>query len=129
MSFGLEVYNEAGIRVLGMEDFTIERIFTASIPKRTGRGSGWRTDYIEFSVPGYRPETCFVVITPAVYAGYDQPGYDNGWGYTPVYTDIGNDRVAIIDYCNYELVDFNGDYKRYWKYCGVSATVEVVRVI
>lgn len=129
MPFGLEIYNSSGVKVLGMEDFTIEKMFQASIPKRTGGGSGHRSDWIEFSVPGYDPSKCFVVITPSVYASYDQPGYDDEWGFTPVYKDIGLNRIAIIDYCNYYRVDFNGDYLPYWSLCGVASTIEVVKVL
>lgn len=129
MAFGLEIYNESGVQTLGMGDFTIEKIFQATVPKRTGGGSGHLNSPVVFSVPGYNPSTCFVIITPLVYAGYDQPGYDDNFGMTPYYTDLGGTSIGIIDYCNYYLMDFNGNYNPVHTFGGVASQIEVVRVL
>jgi hypothetical protein len=74
MDFGLSVFDANGIKTLGMEDFTLQKLAVMIVPAARGGGQGNNYEYIIMDVPGYDPATCFVTITPKVYAPYDQPG-------------------------------------------------------
>jgi len=128
--FGIEIFDAETNLVLGMQHFTIQEIFKVDIPKQ-GRGvvqSGYRSDYMEFSVPGYDPATCYVVIKPSVYAGYDQPGYDDGFGFTPTFRDIGPGRIGIVTYVNWR--EYRNDNWYYYNRTNtVAASVVVVKVL
>ncbi|HCJ30658.1 MAG TPA: hypothetical protein DHV63_15535 [Pseudomonas sp.] len=128
--YGIEINAANGALTLGMQHFTIKKIFETTIAKQ-GRGAiqeGWRTDLMEFSVAGYDPATCFVVIKPIVYAGYDQPGYDDGFGFTPTFRDIGLNKIGIVTYVNWQEYRSDNWYK-YNRTNTVAASVVVVKVL
>ncbi|MDH2244908.1 hypothetical protein N5J76_02880 [Pseudomonas sp. GD03855] len=128
--YGVEIFDANANLVLGMQHFTIQEIFRVSIPKQ-GRGSiqtGWRSDYIEFAVPGYDPDKCYVVIKPAVYASYDQPGYDDGFGFTPTFRDIGPGKIGIVTYVNYREYR-NDNWYQYHRVNTVACSIVVVKVL
>lgn len=128
--YGIELSAANGALTLGMQHFTIKKIFETNIAKQ-GRGAiqdGWRSDLMEFAVPGYDPATCFVVIKPAVYASYDQPGYDDGFGFTPTFRDIGPDKIGIVTYVNWR--EYRNDrWYNYSRTNSVAASVVVVKVL
>lgn len=130
MSFGMEVFDGAGAKTLGMEDFTIQRLASFVVPGSKTSGTGVRTDSLVYDIPGYNPATCFVMITPRVYANYPQPGYDDNWGYTPTYKDLGGTQIGIIRYMNYKQpTGVGGNTRDAWDEKTVECVVEVVRVI
>ena len=47
MTYGLEVLDAKGVQTLGMEDFTLQRLATMTIP--ANRGSGAVREVITFS--------------------------------------------------------------------------------
>lgn len=126
MQAGIEINDALGNRVLGMEDFTYQRLFYAYIPKQSGFGWGWKYTTIEFTIPGYDPETCCVIITPATFASAEQPGYDDGVGFTPYYKNLGGEKIGIVVYHN-GYSNSNGD--QYWSSESVACYIEVVRML
>lgn len=131
MSYGLEVFDSNRVKTLGMEDFTITRLATMTIPKNpSGPGArpAPRTDYILMDVLGYDPATCFVLITPKAYSTGGEPR-PYGWGYIPTYKDLGGTQIAIYTYANYrDPTGIGNDYITRWVENSVECTVEVVRV-
>lgn len=129
MSFGIAVFDSGGIQTLGMEDFTIQKLASRVIPASRTSGSGVRSDYILMDVPGYSPDTCFVIITPRAYAAYSQPGYPDAWGYAPTYKDLGGTQIGIFTYVNYRIpTGVGSNYKDSWSEHVVESIVEVVKV-
>lgn len=129
MIYGLEVLDAKGVQTLGMEDFTIQRLATLTIPASRSGGLGIRGDYILINVDGYDPATCFVTITPKAYSPYPQGAGQAYWGCVPTYKDLGGTQIGIITYGNYFEVDYKGDWIFKWKSEVVESVVEVVRVI
>jgi hypothetical protein len=130
MSFGMAVFDANGVQTLGMEDFTIEKLAQMNLPAMRNMGNGIRSDYILMDVPGYNPATCFVVITPRVYAGYSQPGYPDLWGYVPTYKDLGGTQIGIFTYVNRRRpTGYHNNYVDEWNEHTVECVVEVVRVL
>jgi hypothetical protein len=130
MSFGIEVSDGAGAKTLGMDDFTIQRLASFVVAGSKTSGTGVRTDSLVYNIPGYDPATCFVMITPRVYANYAQPGYDDNWGYTPTYKDLGGSQIGIIRYMNYKQpTGVGGNTRDAWIEKTVECVVEVVKVI
>jgi hypothetical protein len=131
MSFGIAVLDAAGVQTLGMDDFTIQKLAVMTIPaSKAGPTTGARTDYILMDVPGYDPSTCLVIITPKVYASYNQPGYPDSWGYTPTYKDLGGTQIAIYTYANRRNpTGIGNNYTNQWVEHVVESVVEVVKVI
>ncbi|SNB84685.1 hypothetical protein SAMN02745900_04477 [Pseudomonas sp. URIL14HWK12:I8] len=129
--YGVRVSNSNGAEVFGMSDFTLQKMASMILPARTRNwGSGVRSDYILMDVPGYDPNKCFVMITPRVYAGYDQPGYPDGWGYLPTYKNLGGTRIGIYTYVNYRRpTNVGGNYTDQWVENSVECVIEAVRAI
>ncbi|MCM8563102.1 hypothetical protein ACLE2W_23710 [Pseudomonas shahriarae] len=130
MDFGLSVFDANGIKTLGMEDFTLQKLAVMIVPAAKGGGQGSNYEYILMDVPGYDPATCFVTITPKVYAPYDQLGYPDTWGGLPTYSNLGGTRIAIITQINYREPDGGGGGKNreMWTRNIVESVVEVVKV-
>lgn len=130
MSFGMAVWDGAGVQTLGMEDFTLQRIAIMTLPARSSAGQGVKSDYIVMDVDGYDPANCLVLITPKVYATYPQPGYPDSWGMSPTYVDLGGTRIGIVTYVNYRVpTGYKNNYRDMWKEQTVESVIEVVRVI
>lgn len=130
MSFGIEIFDSSGVKTLGMGDFTIQKLATFVVGSSKTAGSGVRTDSIVYDVRGYSSTNCFVIITPRAYANYNQPGYDDNWGYAPTYVDLGGTKIGIIRYMNYrEPTGVGGNYKNRWIENTVECAVEVVKVL
>jgi hypothetical protein len=130
MSYGMAVFDSNGVQTLGMEDFTIEKLAQMYLPAVRTMGNGIRSDYIVMDVPGYNPATCFVVITPRVYAGYSQPGRPDSWGYVPTYKDLGGTQIGIFTYVNRRRpTGYHDNYVDEWTEHTVECVVEVVRVL
>jgi len=129
MTHGLAIFDKGGALTLGMDDFTIQKLASLTIPASRAKGRGVRTDYVLMDVPGYDPSTCFVIITPKAYASYPQPGYPDTWGYTPTYRDLGGTQIGIFTYANYKNpTGIGNDYRDEWAEHVVESVVEVVRV-
>mgnify|MGYP003602155034 CR=1 FL=1 len=125
--YGLNVFDSHGVKTLGMEDFTIQRLGWKIIPAITTGGVGVRSNYdIVMDVPGYDPAKCFVLITPRKYAGYDQSISDS-WPVLPTYKDLGGTQIGIRTWLNYGVYDGHR-YKYYWSAKTVECVVEVMRV-
>lgn len=130
MEYGFWVFDKNEVQTLGMEDFTLQKLAVMIVPAATGGGRGSNYEYILMDVPGYDPATCFVTITPKVYAPYDQPGYPDTWGGLPTYTNLGGTRIAIYTQINYREPDGGGGGKNreMWTRNVVESVVEVVKV-
>lgn len=91
--YGIEIYDENGVRTLGMQDFTYTKIFETTIP-----APGASTAVYPVEVPGYDPDTCVVVFKPVTYITGDQPGFlvAGGGGFVPVYRDLGGETIGVI---------------------------------
>lgn len=87
MSYGIEVYNEDGVRVMGMDDFTYTQIYEQNIPA----GS---TNF-NVTVPGFNNDNCVVMFTPINYATGEQPIIGDA-GFVPVYQAPGGDVVRVV---------------------------------
>ncbi|NIL16790.1 hypothetical protein [Pseudomonas sp. AN3A02] len=125
--YGLNVFDEHGVKTLGMEDFTIKRLASQVIPAITTGGGGFKYNYdTTMDVPGYDPANCFVIITPRKYAGYDQTISDN-WPVLPTYVDLGGTKIGLRTWLNYGVYDGHR-FKYYWYAKTVECVVEVVRV-
>ncbi|MEN5036734.1 hypothetical protein [Pseudomonas sp. TWI929] len=131
--YGIEIKNEFGVQTLGMQDFTIQKLASMEIPATEGTrkfGNGTRSDYITWTVPGYDPATCFLLITPKYYAGYPQTGQLSQWGYLPTYKNLGGNNIAIFTYCNRRRPTGVGDdYADEWIEHTAHAVLEAVRVL
>jgi len=130
MSFGMTVFDANGVQTLGIEDFTIQKLAQMVLPESRTGGSGTRSDYILMDVPGYNPSTCFVIITPRKYAGYNQPGRPDLWGYVPTYKDLGGSLIGIFTYVNRRRpTGYRDNYVDEWVSHTVECVVEVVKVL
>lgn len=94
MSYGIEIFDETGVRTLGMGDFTYSKIFEVDIP-----APGGDTAPYNVTVPGFTDSECVVVFTPLSYISGAQP--DNGLppdmrGFVPVYRSPGGNVVSVI---------------------------------
>lgn len=131
--YGVEIRNANGVPTFGMQDFTIQKLAMMEIPATEGTrksGKGTRSDYISWSVPGYDPSTCFVLITPKYYAGYPQSGQVDSWGYLPTYRNLGGTQIGIFTYCNRRWpTGVGGDYQDEWIEHTAACILEAVRVI
>ncbi len=95
MSYGIEIYDENGVRTLGMADFTYTKIWEEDIPgvAETGPVAPYNV-----TVPGYDPATCVVMFTPKAYVTGAQDGNETkaGAGCVPVYRNAGGEVVSVI---------------------------------
>lgn len=125
--WGFQILND-GVETLGMGDFTIRKIFEATVPGIRGSGAGHINAPYSISVPGYSADQCFVVMTPKVYA---QGGQSGNSAYvdlkTPTYVDLGGESIGIIRYINYSLYQ-NDRWSTFHTYLSSECTVEVFRV-
>ncbi|WP_312903864.1 hypothetical protein [Stutzerimonas nitrititolerans] len=132
--FGIEAFDENSVKVLGMEDFTFRKIFEAEIPplvesSPTDFNSYVRTDTLNFTVPGYSPSKCFVVITPKNYAQSAQ-NVDGPWGpFTPYYKDLGGEVIGVVRYIQDNWYDIsNQRYRGRWRANTPLCALEVYEV-
>lgn len=88
MSYGIEIYNENGVRVMGMDDFTYTQIFETTIPEGN-------TNY-NITVPGYSDNDCVVMFTPTSYVTGEQPIVSRPAGFVPVYQSPGGNIVRVV---------------------------------
>lgn len=91
MSYGIEIYNENGVRVLGMADFTYSKIFETNIPAGSSN--------YNITVPGYSDANCIVVFTPVGYVTGAQSGSlagSAGSGFVPLYRSAGDNVITVI---------------------------------
>lgn len=132
MSYGIEVFDESGIRTLSMADFTYKKIFEATVPQITDQWTYNR--YIDdpyiLTVPNYDPSTCFVFISPlGYYGGVQSDGSVATQVMTPTYRDMGGNRIGIIRYANESWEDAPNQRRLFRsRYCGQASIVEVFRV-
>ncbi len=111
-----------------MDDFTLFKLAQMQVPAYNTRGYGYRTDYLLMDVPGYDPSNCFVLITPSVYAPYEQKGYSDSWGMIPTYKELGGTKIAIYTYVNRrEPTGVSGNYRDAWVQNTCPSTIEAVR--
>ena len=131
--YGIEVANQNGIQTFGMQDFTIQKLLSMEVPATPGvrkSGSGIRTDYILWDVPGYDPAKCFLMITPKYYANYPQSGQISDWGFLPTYRNLGGTQIAIFTYCNRKRpTGVGSNYVDEWIEHTAHSVLEAVRVI
>lgn len=129
MSFGLNIFDEKGVQTFGMDDFTLQLLYSIVLPASNLNGIGRRSDYMTIDVPGYDPSTGVVVITPTKYANYEQGAGQPAWGFLPTYRDLGGTSIALYLYVNYGTPDGGGGgkYREIWKQFTVECTVEVFR--
>lgn len=131
MAFGLETFDELGVKTLGTEDFTLSEIFRGTIaatPIRTIFDGEYtpRSDYIHITVPGYDPATCRVIITPLTY--YSNPQSTAYDPCTPVHKEIGAGAVGILTYRNHMYkVGRRNLYA--WRQGSVQSILQVVKVL
>lgn len=130
--YGVEIRNPSNVETLGMQDFTIQKMASMEIPATAGVrkvGSGTRSDYIVWDVPGYDPAKCFLMITPKYYAGYPQNGQLSDWGFLPTYRNLGGSQIAIYTYCNRRRpTGVSGNYVDEWIEHTAHCVLEAVRV-
>lgn len=90
MSYGIEIYDENGVRTLGMADFTYSKIFETDIPAGSSN--------YNITVPGYSDANCIVVFTPVSYVTGAQSGSlpTNGSGFVPLYRSPGGEVVTVV---------------------------------
>jgi len=129
--YGTWVFNENGVETFGMDDFTVQQLAVISLPAIKGRGDGYRGDSSVYDIPGYDKSNCVVIITPSVYAGYDQPGNNpSAWGYCPTYVDAGGTKIGIVLYANTSVFNSgSGKWLPIWVANTVPCTIEVFRVL
>lgn len=127
--FGIEIFDDAGVKCLSMADFTIRKIFEADIAAASSNWTnGTRSDSVVLTVPGYVASECFVVITPKSYSG--QQGESSNALLTPYYRDLGGDQIGIVRYSQDNWYDLaNQIYRPRWRLWSVACTVEVFKVI
>lgn len=132
MSYGVSVFDSKGVQTFGMQDFTLQLLYSMVIAARNvGNTRGRRTDCITIDVPGYDPATGVVIITPNIYANYEQGPGAKQWGVLPTYKDLGGSTIGIYTYANYRIPDNGGGGKTIdvWSELTVECTVEVFRVL
>lgn len=129
MSFGIIVNDANGVQILGMEDFTLRKIYETTFPA-TGVSAwtlGVKSDYDVLSIPGYSASTCFVVITPLTYYTTDQSQAENPM-YTPTYVDLGGETIGIVRYIQDTWYDIsNQRFRDRWRWCAIDSIVEVYK--
>lgn len=130
MSYGLRLYNTNGVITLDTNDFTLRSLGKMEMPASSRGGTGTRSDYITWTVPGYDPATCYVIVTPKVYTSYDQ-GYAVPDGPSlPTYTEPGGEVIHIYTYLNYKVPTGVGSkYVDRWTEYVQECTLEAVRVL
>lgn len=131
MSYGLRLYNSNGVITLDTNDFTLRSLGKLELAATgVNGGSGVRNDYITWTVPGYDPATCYVIITPNAYTSTDQ-GYGQPLGRSlPTYTEPGGEVIRIYTYLNYrDPTGVGSDYKDRWIQYLAGCTLEAVRVL
>lgn len=89
--YGIEIYDENGVRTLGMQDFTYTKIFEVVIP-----APGSDTSVYPVVVPGYDSSNCVVVFKPLTYITGNQPGFLISEGFVPVYTELGGETIGVV---------------------------------
>lgn len=126
--YGVDIRNANNVQTLGMQDFTISRIGTMEIPASGNLyGSGARTDYITWTIPGYDPSNCFVLITPKVYLPNPQDGRGT-YPMLPTYRNLGGNSVAIYTYVNRRRpTGVGSNYEDEWVSNSVHCIVEAIR--
>lgn len=128
MGEGIEVYGDNGVLTLGMEDFTLLRIWQITLPSSKTAGVGIRSDHILYDIPGYDPATCFIVITPKQYSPNPQGSVGANWGYLPTYKELGGSKIGLVTYANYSRPTGDRDKRTYlWTSHIVECVVEAVR--
>ena len=129
--FGIEVYDATGTKVLGMEDFTMRKIYEAEIPalvesSPSDFNSYTRSDTLNFTVPGYNPSKCFVVITPKSYIQTEQ---GNPYPLTPYYKDLGGEVIGVVRYIQDNWYDAaNSVFRGRWRANTPVCSLEVYEV-
>lgn len=125
--YGVDIRNANNVQTLGMQDFTISRIGTMEIPASGYLyGSGIRTDYITWTIPGYDPANCFVLITPKVYLPDPQDGRSAPM--LPTYRNLGGGSIAIYTYVNRRRpTGVGGNYQDEWVSNSVGCILEAIR--
>jgi hypothetical protein len=132
MTFGVQIYDQVMVQTLGMEDFTMRKIFEAEIPALVEYSpqdfnSYTRTDSLNFTVPGYTASKCFVVITPKQYVQSEQ---GNVWPFTPYYKDLGGELIGVVRYVQDSWYDTsNRVYRGRWRANTPLCSLEVYEVI
>lgn len=127
--YGVEIRNASNVQTLGMQDFTISRIGSMEIPSSGGQttGSGTRSDYITWTIPGYDPANCFVLITPKVYLQDPQSG-SGSYPMLPTYRNLGGSSVAIYTYVNRRRpTGVGNNYVDEWVANTVNCVLEAIR--
>lgn len=126
MPQGMQIWNEDGEITLDTRDYTFTKIAELIIP---GLLQGWtngnQTEQYVVSIPGYDPETCFILISPTSYLAGEQVGYDVG-GFLPYYRDLGGESVAFI---RYSLIRRGNDLTLAYRYATQDAIAEVFKVL
>lgn len=124
--FGIQLNDERGGEILGMSDFTIRKIFEATVPAAT---SGDPNQPYLLTIPGYDPDKCFVLISPTSYYTYYQGDNTAGDLKVPVFKDMGGEVISIIRY-NY-IRDWDPSNQRWvysYRWRSIQSTVEVFKV-
>ena len=126
--YGVDIRNANNVQTLGMQDFTISRIGSMEIPASGNLyGSGTRSDYITWTIPGYDPSNCFVLITPKVYLPDPQDGRGT-YPMLPTYRNLGGNSVAIYTYVNRRRpTGVGSNYEDEWVSNSVNCIVEAIR--
>lgn len=126
--YGIDIRNASNVQTLGMQDFTISRIGSMEIPASGNLyGSGTRSDYITWTIPGYDPTNCFLLITPKVYLPDPQDGRGT-YPMLPTYRNLGGSSVAIYTYVNRRRpTGVGSNYQDEWVSNSVSCVVEAIR--
>lgn len=126
MPQGMQIWNEDGEITLDTQDYTFTKIAELIIP---GLFQGWtngnQTEQYVVSIPGYDPETCFILISPTKYIKGEQP-YSTTEEHLPYYRDLGGESVAFI---RYSLVRRGTDQTRAYLYDTQDAIAEVFKVL
>lgn len=131
MSYGIRVNDADGLQILGMEDFTLRKIYEAEIPalvesSPTDFNSYVRTDTLNFTIPGYNPAKCFVVITPKTYVQTEQ---GNPTPLTPYYKDLGGETIGVVRYLQDTWYDISNQvYRGRWRANTPVCSLEVYEV-
>ena len=126
--YGIDIRNASNVQTLGMQDFTISRIGSMEIPgSDRATGTGTRTDYITWTIPGYDPANSFILITPKVYVQEPQSGRGS-YPMLPTYRNLGGNSVAIYTYVNRRRpTGVSSNYVDEWVSHTVNCLLEAIR--